>query len=161
MARATLIKPRKAETLINEVEQMRNDIMQRAYDLFCRHGGQDLDNWLTAESELTWRPAIEVSGGEKQIVVKAAVPGIAARDLEVLVTPDDLLIRAEVKHEHSEKDGDVLVCELRNGRIFRNVRFPRQIDPDKVKAEYKDGLLTLRAPIAKEKRGKKVTVTEV
>jgi HSP20 family molecular chaperone IbpA len=65
------------------------------------------------------------------------------------VTPEDVLIRADVDHEHSAEEGTVHVCEFNGGKLFRSIHFPEKIDPDSVKAEYRNGLLVLKAAIAK------------
>lgn len=72
-----------------------------------------------------------------------------AKDLEVQITPDDLMIKADVNHEHTATEGAVHRCEFTGGKLFRSVHFPEQIDPNSVKVEYRNGLLRLTAAIAK------------
>jgi HSP20 family protein len=83
---------------------------------------------------------------------------LEAKDLQVEVTPEELLVKGETRHEHKEEKGTVHTCELETGSLFRSVRFPKPIDPEKVKAEFKNGLLTLKASIAEEKKAKAVSV---
>ena len=84
--------------------------------------------------------------------------GVDPRDIDIEVTPEDILIKANVQHEHGERKGDVYLCEFACGNLFRSIRLPKRIDADKVKAEFKNGLLTLRAPVAEEARAKKISI---
>lgn len=79
----------------------------------------------------------------------AALPGVEAKDPDVQITPDDVLIKAETAHEHSADKGSVHFCEFDGGKLFRSIHFPEKIDPDSVKAGYRNGMLRLTAAIAK------------
>ncbi len=155
------LKIRKVESIADEMENIHGQVAQRAQEIFERtfepfH--RDLDNWLAAEAELTWKPPIELSEKDDRFVVQIAVPGVNPKDLDVRVTPDDLLINAAVRHEHMEERGAVHVCEFSSGTLFRAVRFPKRINPDKVEAEFKNGMLRLTAEVAKQRQSQKVEV---
>ena len=81
-----------------------------------------------------------------------------AKDLNIEITPDDVLVKGETYHEHKEEKGKVHTCEFRSGSLFRTIHLPRKIDPDKVKAEFNNGMLRLKAPIAKEQQAKTVQI---
>jgi len=147
------LKIRKVESIADEMENIHGQVAQRAHEIFEKtfepfH--RDLDNWLAAEAELTWKPPVELSEKDDCFVVRIAIPGVNSKDLDVRVTPDDLLINAAVRHEHTEKRGAVLICEFPSGTLFRAVRFPKRINPDEVEAEFKNGMLRLTAQIANE-----------
>lgn len=74
------------------------------------------------------------------------------------MTPEDILVKAEVHHEHKEKKGEVYACEFASGSLFRWIHLPKRINPDKVKAEFKNGMLTMKAPVAQEARVRKVAI---
>jgi HSP20 family protein len=155
------IPVRKTEGVFEELRAMQERIMNRAYDIFLGSGaafGRDLDNWLAAERELVWKPAIELEETEREFKLKVAVPGIEPRDLDIEVTPDDFLVKAEVRHEHKKEAGKVHMCEFVSNNLFRAVHFPKKIDPEKVKAEFKNGLLYVTAEIAEEAKAKKVKI---
>ena len=143
---------RMADNILGEIEQLQRAVRERAYELFRNNGaglGTALSDWLNAERELVWTPAIELRRSDGRYEVLAATAGVPAKALEVQTTPEDLLIKADVHHEHTAKAGDVQVCEFKRGHLFRSVHFPEKIDPGSVKAEYKDGLLRVTASIAK------------
>jgi HSP20 family protein len=108
-----------------------------------------LDDWLRAERELVWRPAVEPRQKDSEIELLAAVAGVAPKDLDVQVTPEDILITAATDHQHETKEGTVHLCEFERGRLFRSIHLPDTIDPDSAKAEYRHGMLRLTAAVAK------------
>lgn len=150
----------KRQSIFDELETMQRQITQRAFDLFNRRGaslGRALDDWLTAEREIVWRPPVEVSEKSEEFLVEAALAGVDAKQLDVEVTPEELLIRSDATHKHAPGE-TVYMCEFRSGKLFREIRFPRKIDPDKVRADYRDGLLRVWAPAAKEAGTRKVEI---
>jgi HSP20 family protein len=158
---AETLPVRKTKSIFDEIQKMQDRIMRRAYDIFRLNGdtfGKDIDNWLQAEQELVWKPAIELEEKDNEFRIKVAVPGVDPKNINVEVTPEDILVKADLRHEHEEKKGEVYTCEFASGNLFRSIHLPKKIDPEKVKAEFKNGMLSLKAPVAEEARSKKVTV---
>ncbi len=156
---ATTLPVKKTESLFDEMNKLHDRIMKRAYELFDGNGhvfGKDVEDWLQAERELVWKPAIELEEKDNEIRLQIATPGIDPKDLDIEVTPEHILIKAETQHEHKEEKGQVHVCEFTSGHLFRSVHLPKKIDPDKVKAEFKNGILSLTAEIAKEAQARKI-----
>lgn len=155
------IEVRKADTIFDELDRLQRAISRRAYDVFRNRGalwGGPLTDWLTAEHELVWKPAIELRQKDNQFEVLAALPGVDTKDLDVQVTPEDVLIKAETTHEHTPETGTVHVCEFDGGKLFRSIHFPERIDPESVRAEYRNGMLRLTAAIASRAAAQKVEV---
>ena len=158
---AQTLPNKKSGSIFDEVQRMQDRIMRHAYEIFCSDGGpfgRDIEHWLKAEQELIWKPAIELAEKDNEFRLEIAVPGVDPKDIDIEVTPEDILIKAEVHHEHNEKKGEVHMCEFAQGNLFRSIHLPKKIDSEKVKAEFKNGMLTLNAPVAKEALAKKVTV---
>jgi len=154
---------RTSKSIFDEIDRVRDRIMRRAYEIFSADGGigRDIDNWLKAENELVWKPAIELEEKDNEFLLKIATPGVDPKDIDIEVTAEDVLVRADIHHEHKkeEKKGEVHACEFASGNLFRSIHLPKKIDPEKVKAEFKNGMLTLKAPVAEEARVKKIAVT--
>jgi HSP20 family protein len=151
----------KRESLWDEMEKVRDRVMRRAHDLFLANGGRlgrDLEDWFEAENELLWKPAIELREKDEEFRLKIAVPGVEAKDLDIEVTAEDLLVKAETRREEKKDTGDVHTSELRAGNLFRAVHFPKKVDPERVKADLKNGILLITAPIVAEARATKVKV---
>ena len=150
---------RKISSILDEMNQMQDRIMRRAYDIFERNGrvfGRDLDHWLQAEREFLWKPAVELREGDGEFVLEAAVSGLDPKDIDIEVTPEDIVLKADIQHEHKEKKGTLHICEFESGRMYRSIHLPKRVNPDKVKAEFNNGLLRLTAEIAAEARAKKI-----
>jgi HSP20 family protein len=146
------IETTKTGSILDELSRLHQDISRRAYDFFRDHERLwigPLEDWLRAERELVWRPAVELRRCDDVFELEAAVAGVEPKDLDVQVTPDDILIKAGIQHRDEEKAGTVLICEFTRGPLFRSIHLPERIDPDSVRAEYRNGLLRLTARIAK------------
>jgi HSP20 family molecular chaperone IbpA len=137
------------ESVAGEIETMQRRIAARAEQLHDerRDRGQPLDDWLAAEQETIWRPAIEVRQDDGAYVVEAAVAGLEPRQVTLRVSPNDLLIAADVHHRHRHT-GDALLCEFSAGQLFRSYHFAHPVDPGRTTADYTNGLLRVTVPLA-------------
>ena len=95
-----------------------------------------------------WRPAVEVRRVDGAFLVEAALAGLEPAQLDVQASSNELLLAAPLHHGHPTPEGEVLTCEFANGPLFRTVRFPEPVDPRRVKAELRNGLLRVTAPLA-------------
>ena len=105
---------------------------------------------------MVWKPALELRETDGEFVLDVAVPGVDPKDIDIEVTPDYIVLKADIQHEHDEKKGTVDICEFQSGKMYRSIHLPKRINPEKVKAEFKNGLLKLKAEIAEEARAKKI-----
>jgi HSP20 family protein len=155
-----VISIRKTESLLDTIQKTNDRITRRAYEIFKDNGsvlGRDLDHWLMAERELVWKPPIEVNERDGELYINVAMAGMQPKDLEIEITPDDLLVRGDVRREHNESTGTVHTCEFVSGSLFRAIHFPKRVDPNKAKAEFQNGMLYLKTPVAEEQRTRKTT----
>lgn len=144
---------RKTVSILSDIERMQDRVMRRAFEIFEETGGipgRDVDNWVAAERELVWKPAVELKEKNEQFTLTIAVAGVGAKDLLIQVTPEDLLVKAESRHEHDDDKGLIHTCEFQDRTLFRTVHFPKRIDANKVTAELKNGMLTITAAIASD-----------
>ncbi len=148
------------DSIVDQVEQWHRRIANRAYDLFLgRNGwGDAIGDWLSAEQELVRKPAVELREHDGTFTVAAALPGIDAKDISVEITPQDVVIKAETEHKHTDNKGQVHRCEFTSGKVFRSLAFPKPVDTAKAKAEYQNGMLNITVPIAAEAGAKRVDV---
>jgi HSP20 family protein len=145
------LKTRIVETIAGQVEGVQERIASRAREIWATRGaplGSALEDWLLAERETVWRPAVEVRRADGAFLVEAALAGVEASQLDVQASSHELLLAAPLHHGHPAPAGEVLTCEFANGPLFRTVRFPEPVDPKKVKAELRNGLLRVTAPLA-------------
>jgi len=150
---------RRPASILDHMRGVQDQIMRRAYEIFEQTGsmfGRDVENWAQAERELMWKPAFELSEKDGKFQLEAAISGIEAKDINIEVTSEDIVITAETEHQHTDQKGIVHHCEFQSGKMFRAIHLPKRIDPDKVKAEFKNGLLRLTAEVAAESRAKTI-----
>lgn len=91
-------------------------------------------------------PKMDVIERDKEILVKAELPGIDKKDIEVSITDNRLLIKANSRQEQKEETGDYLKQEIRTSEIYRSIHLPTKVDETKVKSSFKNGLLELTIP---------------
>ncbi len=101
-------------------------------------------------------PSVDVVNREKEIVVKAQVPGIDKEDIDISLSGRTLTIKGESRHEEETEEGDVHRREIRSGSFSRVVTLPEDVDGTKATSSYKDGLVELTLP--KPRRSKKHTI---
>jgi HSP20 family protein len=142
------------------MNELSNNIAQRAFSLFEDEGwiqGHDLDHWLRAESEFLTPISVELSETETELAVRAEVPGYSEKDLEIGVEPGRLFIKGKVEKKSEEKKKKTIYSEISSNEIFRSISLPSDIDPEKVTAVLKNGVLDII--MAKAVPAKKVAVT--
>ncbi|MGA8261844.1 MAG: Hsp20/alpha crystallin family protein [Arenicellales bacterium] len=104
-------------------------------------------------------PALDVTETENEYRVRADLPGVKKEDLDISVQDGVLTINAETKYEDEEKkEGRVIRQERRYGKFVRSMRLGDSVDTNKIKADYKDGVLNLVLPKAEEVRPKRIDV---
>jgi len=98
-------------------------------------------------------PKVDVIERDDEVVVKAELPGVDKKDLDVSVTENSVTIKGTTSHEEKEEKGDYYRCEISRGAYARTVTLPSYVDADKAKASFKDGVLELKLPkVEKSKR---------
>ncbi len=102
--------------------------------------------------------AVDVYETKEDVVVKAALPGIAPEQVEVTITGDTLTIRGETKEESEVKEENYLRKERRFGSFHRTVTLPSGLKSDKADASFENGVLTLKIPKAEETKPKSIKV---
>jgi HSP20 family protein len=148
---AAPVTPAPAD-FFDQVQAIYDSIAQRAFEIFQGNGGmsgRDWDNWFQAEAEKLHPVHIDVVDAGDSLKVRAEVPGFAAGDLNVTVEPDCLTItgKREAKQE-KENEGKVVYSERCADEILRVIDLPADVDPAKVTATLKDGVLELAMPKA-------------
>jgi HSP20 family protein len=119
----------------------------------------DLFNRIFGETSLSkigffkWQPLVDISETDTHLIVKAELPGIEAKDVEVSITGDRLTIKGEKKQETEEKEENRYRSERYYGTYERVVDLPVAVEEDKTEATFDKGILTITLP--KEEKVKK------
>lgn len=101
-------------------------------------------------------PKVDVIDRDNEIVVKAEVPGVDKKDIEVTTTDNTVTIKGKTSHEEKEEKGDYYRAEITRGSFSRTVALPGEVDGTQAKASFKDGMLELTLP--KQPKSKRVSV---
>jgi len=109
--------------------------------------------------EREWAPSLDVSETKDNFVVKAEVPGIDAKDIDISLTGDVLTIKGEKKQEKEEKEEDYHLVERSYGAFSRSIRLPAEVESTKIKASYKNGILRVTLPKSEKVKAKEVRIT--
>jgi len=105
-----------------------------------------------------WTPTLDVYEEKDHFTVKAELPGMKKEAIEVSMHDGSLSISGERKSETKHEDGEVYRAERFFGRFQRTVSLPAPVAADKVKAQYKDGILTITLPKTEEAKPKRIEV---
>lgn len=105
-----------------------------------------------------WTPVMDVAETADQIVVKAEVPGIEPKEINISLSGDVLTVKGEKKSEHEEKKENYHLVERSYGFFSRTVTLPAAVDAEKIEAKYEKGVLTVTCP---KKEGVKPKAIEI
>lgn len=106
----------------------------------------------------TWAPTCDIYETEHEIVIKAELPDVKKEDIEVHIENNVLTLRGERKFEEETKKDNYHRVERSYGEFRRSFALPNFIDPDKINAEYKDGMLRVKIGKREEMKPKQVEV---
>jgi HSP20 family protein len=114
--------------------------------------------WPWGEGERGWVPAVDLIDGKEELLLRADLPGLEEKDIEVTVQDGSLVIRGERKEEKEEKKENYYCSERTFGAFVRTLPLPTGVDADRVKATFKNGVLEVHLPKAAEAKGRRIEV---
>ncbi len=148
----TIWEPWTQLTPFREFGRMRRD-MDRLWDSFFEGGLR-----RRSEERGEWLPALDVSETKNELVVKAEVPGMDAKDIDISLSDGVLTIKGEKKQEREEKEADYHLVERSYGAFTRSIQLPREVQGDKISASYKDVILRITLPKSEEAKKKEIKI---
>ncbi len=108
--------------------------------------------------EKTFTPVFDVSETEKELIVKAEVPGMDKKDINISLSDGILTITGEKKQAQEDKNENYHCVERRYGKFSRSMRLPLEVEVNKVGATYKDGVLKITLPKSEVAKPKKIEI---
>jgi HSP20 family protein len=130
-------------------------IMRRLSDEMDRVFANTFGSPRSELEKSAWSPAVEVRERGGNLEVTAELPGLKKDDVKVECTEEGVVIEGEKRQERETNEAGYHRSERSYGHFYRMIPLPAGADPDKAKAEFRDGLLQLRIPIAENKRQRK------
>lgn len=106
----------------------------------------------------TWYPAVDIFDNEREIVLKAELPGLKKEDIDIHVEDNLLTLRGERKREEEVKEKGYYRSERAYGTFSRSFTLPATVDVKKIGASYKDGVLAVTLPKAEEAKPRQIEV---
>ncbi len=134
-----------------EFERMRRE-MDRLWDSFFERRP------ARVEEVSEWFPSLDVSETKNEYVVKAELPGIDPKDIDISLANDLLTIKGEKKQEKEEKEENYHLIERSYGSFTRSIQLPGQVQSDKINASYKNGVLKVTLPKTEEAKKKEIKI---
>jgi HSP20 family protein len=139
--------------------------MDRLFDRFARGFGLPSLR-KTADLEPPWRPfifsapPIDMSEDDKAYKISAELPGLDAKDIEVSVSGDRLVLKGEKRQEQEQKNKNYHLSERTYGSFERSFELPVSVDRDKIAADFSKGVLTITLPktVTMQRQQKKIEI---
>lgn len=121
-----------------------------------------LDNEMDFPSlEMThWIPKIDVTEGETQYIIRADMPGVSAKDIEVTLENGTLTIKGKKESETKEKTDNYVRVERSSGSFYRALTLPNAGDPTAISAKSRNGVLEITVPKTSKKTLHKIEIKE-
>jgi len=119
-------------------------------------GDFGLDFW---NSDSVWNPAVDITEKSDSYEVKAELPGMKKDEIKISREDDVLMISGERKSEQDEKKDNYHRIERRYGKFQRSFYLPKNVKANDIKANYKDGVLTVTIPKSEEAKPKEIAVS--
>jgi HSP20 family protein len=126
----------------------------RLNQMFEELGGFETGSDITS----AWSPAVDVYESENTIEIKADLPGMTEKDIDITVENNSLYIKGERKFENEEKRENYHRVERQYGSFYRSFQLPNTVDVTKINANFKNGILELTLPKREETKPKKISI---
>jgi HSP20 family protein len=149
-----LLPGRARETgldIFEDLEGFQNE-MNRLFNLTLHRPGKK------GNGTALWAPVVDIIDEKDNIRVRAELPGMKKEEIEVSVNNDTLSIKGEKKEEKEIKEKDYVRSERYYGAFHRSFILPAGVDPQRVNAAYKDGVLEITLPKREDAKPKEIKV---
>jgi HSP20 family protein len=115
-------------------------------------------DWDAPMSTTAWNPSVDIFENDNEIVVKAELPGMNVKDIDVKLENNVIMLKGERRFEKEAKEENYHRIEREYGTFSRAFSLPVAVNPDKVTAEYKNGVLKVVLPKKVEVKPKAITI---
>jgi HSP20 family protein len=141
---------RRSESMFEGFRQEMNDLVKR----FFPAAVSETDGGMLE----AWAPQCDVEETDKEIIVKADLPGVDAKDVDISVMDNALIMRGEKKEEKEEKKKNYHRVERFSGQFYREITLPQGVDAERITATSANGTITVTIPKKPGAQPKKIAV---
>ena len=110
------------------------------------------------EEEGEWLPALDLSETANEFVVKAEIPGLDPKDIDISLSDNMLTIKGEKKQEREEKEENYHLIERSYGAFARSIQLPKEVNHQEITTSYKNGVLKIFLPKSEQAKKKEVKI---
>lgn len=139
-----------------EIKRLR-DLFEDFFDFELMPESRRLSRRRLMEGEV-WSPLVDIIDKKDHILVKAELPGIDKKDIKISISENSLTISGERKEEKEVKKEDYYCCERAFGAYSRTIELPVEVDKNKTKATFKNGILEVTLPKKEETKPKEIEI---
>lgn len=135
---------------LDQLSTLQNEINRLFENPLAGFGASEVFN--------SWAPAIDLYENKDNLVVTAELPGLKKEDIDISLHEDNLVISGERKEEKEYGENETQRAERFYGRFQRSINLPKKVDVGAIKANYKEGILTVTLPKAAEAKPRQIEV---
>lgn len=125
--------------------------MDRLFDEFAQ---DDSDEVVQSR----WLPVVDVSENEDAYLIHAEVPGMVKKDIKITLQENVLTVSGEKRIDREKKNHNYHLVERSHGLFSRSFTLPSKVESDKIKADFKDGVLNVTVPKAAEAKAREIEI---
>lgn len=116
--------------------------------------------YRSAEADVSgWSIPLDISRDGDEFVVKGALPGVKPEDIDITIENRVLTLAGRTESGDEREEHGYLLRERRSGAFRRSLRLPGGVDPEKAASTYEHGVVTIRLPMAEERKAKRLTLS--
>jgi len=143
-------EPKNLWNPFTDIRDLRDDV-DRVFNGFFGH-------LIEPDTTEAWYPAVDIYEEKDNFVIKADLPGIKQEDIKVSLNNNTLTLKGERKVETEEKHKGYYRTERSYGEFYRAFQLPAEVDSEKIKAKYKDGILEIDVPKSEKAKPKEISI---
>jgi HSP20 family protein len=148
--------PRREVSLFDEMDRVFDTMLHRGW---LRPFHELWPEWGRLEETMELRtPRVDVLDRDEEILVRAEVPGVDKKDLNVELSGQLLTIRGERRHEEKKEEGEYFRAEIARGAFTRTIHLPEGVELETAKADFKDGILEIHLPKTHKTERRRIAV---
>ena len=141
---APQMEPSRGLNVFDEMERLFENVYPSNWARPFRYNFP-LANELATSFETTI-PKVDVIERDGEIFIKAMMPGVDKKDIDISITKNSVTISGKTSHEEKEENDNYYRCEISKGSYMRTLMLPENVDEDRAKAKFKNGMLELTIP---------------
>lgn len=134
--------------------------LRREFDRFFEETEGMMPGMLRPSRSGGWMPAVDIRETAEEVIVEAELPGVKKEDIDIRIEDNTLFLRGERREEREERQGEFFRTERTFGSFQRAFTLPGMVDSQKVRAVFRNGILSLHLPKSEQAKARQITIKE-